>query len=121
MSDQVQRQAAGRFAPGTSGNRAGRPQRGKSLAEVVRRGADARELVAILLSIARDPTEPAATRVAAIGQLCDRGWGKPLAAIDLQVGVAGQAALPAAWAELPREERLRLLDAPPGDEEADGE
>jgi hypothetical protein len=54
------------------------PQRAAraSLAQVVREIADPRELVEMLLAIARvDPDSM--VKIAAIKTLCDRGWGRP--------------------------------------------
>ena len=61
--------------PGQSGNPGGRP---KGVARTVRElcGGDPHELVAILLSIAKDSTARDADRIAASKELLERGWGK---------------------------------------------
>lgn len=91
----------------------GRPPRGLSLAEHVRRAVDPDELIAFLLGIMRSSTAREADRLAAAGMLADRGWGKPLQpqAIDIQMDSRASSVLPAGWAELPRAEREKWIDA----------
>jgi hypothetical protein len=72
-----------RWQPGQSGNPAGRPKRGESLAEIVRRSVDPHELVDTLLSIARSVGAKSSDRIAAVGLIMDRGWGKPLAQVEV--------------------------------------
>ena len=70
---------------GPSLNPAGRPKRGTSLAERVRWIVDPDELVEFLLGVVRDGKAKIESRLVAAGQLLDRGWGKPLSTVDLNV------------------------------------
>lgn len=74
----------GLFKPGTSGNPRGRPPKGESLAEIVRRTVDPHELAQILLSIARNTEAKNSDRIAAVQAIADRGWGRPLSTIDVE-------------------------------------
>lgn len=71
------------WQPGVSGNPAGRKKVGLTLAEVIRNTVDPAECASILMEIARDRCELGSARVAAIGQLYDRGYGKAAQVIEL--------------------------------------
>ena len=74
------------FAKGQSGNPAGRPPAGLSLAEAIRKlaGEDGRVYVEALHQIATHEFTDDRTRIAAIGVLLDRGFGKPPQAVNLE-------------------------------------
>jgi hypothetical protein len=82
------------FPKGISGNPGGRP---KELAEV-QAAARSHTVAAIttLSEICADESAPPAARVAAANALLDRGWGRPLQAIDASVTVTTLADLVAA-------------------------
>ena len=73
------------FLKGTSGNPAGRPPSGRSLAEYIRAlsGEDGRLYADCLHAMATAEDQPARVRIAALAVLLDRGFGKapqPIAA-----------------------------------------
>ena len=74
------------FRKGQSGNPAGRPRTGQSLAEHIRElaGDNGAVYVAILHELAVGRRTNSRTRLTAIGLLLDRGYGKPAQTIDLQ-------------------------------------
>ena len=67
------------FQPGQSGNPAGRPRTGQSLAEYIRKlaGEDGKVYVDKLDAIVQSDKEPVQARLTAIGILLERGFGKP--------------------------------------------
>lgn len=67
---------------GQSGNPGGRPKLITKVRELAQRHTD--EAVETLVKVMRDPISPPAARVAAAGQLLDRGYGKPAQAVTLQ-------------------------------------
>ncbi len=76
----------GRLVAGTpSLNPHGRPKRGQTLAEQWRRETDWPKLRARLEEIALDPKSKGADAVAAIRELADRAWGKPLSTTELRL------------------------------------
>jgi hypothetical protein len=82
------RDANGRLLPGNSGNPMGRNTWAKSHGELRRLAREATEAnVRQLQTIRDDPNQPAAARVAAIGILLDRGYGK--ATQPLEIGKPG--------------------------------
>lgn len=89
-----------RWRKGESGNPRGRPPTGMALAERIRERVDLDELIDIALEIARgkgiqigldengDPMiaiPRPSDRLAAIGFLCDRGYPKPPAMLDVDL------------------------------------
>ncbi len=77
---------SGRFQTGQSGNPRGPRPRGESIAEIFRRCADPHELYEILATIARTGGR-SSDRIAAAQAILDRGWGKPLATLDLRTSL----------------------------------
>lgn len=80
----VVRVEAGRFAVGNPGG-PGRPRRGETRAEQVRRNVDWEKADARLVAILANPKSKDADAIAAYNALNDRGWGKPLASHELTV------------------------------------
>jgi hypothetical protein len=74
------RDERGRFAPGMTGNPAGRPV----VAAEIKKLAREYTLVAMkrLIKIIEDDNHPGQTHVAAISLLWDRGYGKPVQQIE---------------------------------------
>jgi hypothetical protein len=72
------------FKPGQSGNPGGRPAILKEVQELARNCTT--EAVETLREIMRNKKAPAQARVAASSAMLDRGWGKPLQAVDLNHG-----------------------------------
>lgn len=99
-----------RFQPGKSGNPAGRPKSGESLAEAVRQKWPPEKLVERMTELAASDDERVAE--AAVRWLADRGYGKAVELVD--VGVTGMdpasAALLAAVRMTPHERRKALDD-----------
>jgi|SRR6185436_14358754 hypothetical protein len=75
------------FAPGRSGNPAGRPA-DKEIAALARRYTP--DVIRTLVDVCRNARENPSARVAAANALADRGWGKPRQEVDLGGGL-GQA------------------------------
>lgn len=76
------------FKKGQSGNPAGRPPTGKSIAEYIRKlgGEDGKVYVDELHTLATLPHDDPRVRMMAIGLLLERGFGKP----PQDVNVAGE-------------------------------
>jgi hypothetical protein len=68
------------FAKGRSGNPGGRPKALVEVQEAAR--AHTAEAVATLARICSDATAPPAAQVSAATALLDRGWGRPVQAIE---------------------------------------
>lgn len=93
-------------------NPKGRPPRGQSLAERVRRRVDVDELIDGLANIAADPAAKHADRIAAAREILDRGYGKALASIDVHASAElgpSPELVAVRLAELPLERRAALL------------
>lgn len=97
----------GRFLGGSSGNPAGRPRGFRALAAHVRRETnDGAELVDFALAVLRDATLDVRARFA-LCWLSNRGWEKPLVAVDIEV--SSEATPPEAMTPLEREQRIDEL------------
>jgi hypothetical protein len=72
------------FAKGQSGNPGGRPKALGDVQEAAR--AHTASALATLARIAADSTAPPAAQVAAANALLDRGWGRPMRAVEGSVG-----------------------------------
>lgn len=97
------RDAAGRFPKGVSGNPNGRPKRAAALSQAVRETAAPDELATLWWSVAQDPEQKMSDRLEASRLLADRGWGKavdfrsqdeedPLGLTDARERLAGKLA-----------------------------
>lgn len=76
------RDGAGRFQKGQSGNPGGRAR--NAFAETIRSETrDGAELVTLALAIARSPEEDTTDRLRAIGWLADRGFGKAVQQVEV--------------------------------------
>lgn len=74
----------GRFAEGNRGG-PGRPKRGETRAEQVRRNVDWEKADARMVAVMLDPKTKPADSIAAYVALNDRGWGKPMSSHELHV------------------------------------
>src|SRR5215471_7747045 len=79
--DQVARLPGGRWAPGHSPNPGGRPRVIGEIRDLAREHTDI--AVRALVEIAANGRSESA-RVAAANSLLDRGWGRPLAPLEVQ-------------------------------------
>jgi hypothetical protein len=79
----------GQWAPGASGNPSGRPRILKDVIDLAREHTG--EAVENLVMIMRSEKAPAQARVAACNSLLDRGYGKPMQAVDVnsQINLGG--------------------------------
>lgn len=75
------------WVKGQSGNVKGRPPVATALATAVRDKVPPDELVTIALGIAKDSGADARDRLAAVNFLADRGWGRPLQAVELSAAI----------------------------------
>ncbi len=74
------------FLPGQSGNLLGRPRGFAGVAaEIMRQTRNGAELVEWALDVFRDTKRPHAERAAAHAWLADRGLGRPVSVVDLEV------------------------------------
>jgi len=75
-----------RFQKGGSGNPGGRPKGATEMARFIREQTrDGAELVEFALKIWRDPAQNDKSRQWAHEWIADRGFGKPLQAVDMQL------------------------------------
>jgi hypothetical protein len=91
------------FRKGASGNPAGRPRTGESIAEYIRElgGPDGRLYIDRLHALATEHSNPRAM-LAAIGVLLERGFGRPPQTVDIHASVT--TVRPEAIAQLTDEE-----------------
>ncbi len=77
------------FLPGQSANPGGRP---RGLARRVREivGDDGEQIAVFLLEVMHNPRQRTRDRLEAARLIADRGWGKPVVSIDLDVGLEAQ-------------------------------
>jgi hypothetical protein len=68
------------FKPGESGNPGGRPKVLKHVQEAAREHSS--DAIKVLSAIMNNAKAPAAARISAASALLDRGYGKPLQAVD---------------------------------------
>lgn len=80
----VARAEGGRFATGNGGG-PGRPKRGETRAEQVRRNVDWEKADARMLKILLDPKSKDADAIAAYRELNDRGYGRAVSQHELHV------------------------------------
>lgn len=77
------RGVTGRFLPGNNANPAGRPRGLAAMVQAETR--DGGELVTFMLKVLRDKDQKTELRMQAAQWLADRGFGKPVVAIDATV------------------------------------
>lgn len=79
--EQVAREKNGRFKKGVSGNNGGRPKLPEELKEAFK--AAAPDALRVLVGIINDETARHSDRIRAAEVVLDRGYGKPVQAVDL--------------------------------------
>lgn len=73
----------GRFAPGASGNPAGRPKQDLVVSDLAK--AFTETALATLAEIAANPKSPSAARVSAAEALLNRAWGRPSQSVETRI------------------------------------
>ena len=107
MNQQGKKKSPGRpFQKGQSGNPAGRPRKGNTLAEAIRSGVSPEKIYQRVLEILASDDEKAAMQAANF--LADRGWGK--APQTLEVTSEGGVVAGLDASKLSDEELARLQD-----------
>lgn len=86
----IARAERGRFAAGHKGG-PGRPKRGETRAEQVRRNVDWEGADARMVAIIANPKSKDTDAIAAYNALNDRAWGKPLSSHELRVNPGDSA------------------------------
>lgn len=81
MSDDIQREDAGKFKKGVSGNPKGRPKAGLTLQHICKEHAET--AIQILLGIMTDEKAKSGDRIRAAEIILERGYGKPMQAVEL--------------------------------------
>lgn len=100
---------AGSFKPGVSGNPAGRPPKiAGAFAERVREKVSPDLVIDLALKVANDEKLDARERLTALWPLVDRGWTKPPAGLDLNVGGAQSSGED--WSRVPLDVRKAELE-----------
>lgn len=100
---------AGSWSKGQSGNSSGRPRGFAGVsAFVLGETQDGKELAQWMIDIWRDKSRPHVERERAHQWLSDRGLGRPVTTVDLQV-TAGDG-VQRDWSAMPLQERLELLE-----------
>lgn len=93
-------QAVGRFVKGQSGNPNGRPKVVGELRELAR--VQTKLALDTLIDVCRSKKAPSAARVAAAEALLNRGYGKPVQAVEASGPDGGEIVLRFARSELPQ-------------------
>jgi hypothetical protein len=93
------------FRPGQSGNPTGRGRATLEVRDLARTYTE--EAVRTLAAIMRNGRSPTAARVQAAHELLDRGWGRPVQALE-HSGPEGSALLPADLTVLPDAQHAHL-------------
>lgn len=106
-----------------------RPAGALALSTAIRDRVDPVELIAIAMSIARDPEADDKSRLSALSFIAERGWVKPPSLHAKRLDVVNHAAIPFPpnWSELSPAARGAWIDALPplppllgtGDDDAD--
>jgi hypothetical protein len=105
----IARTQGGKFAPGTSANVSGRPKGWAGLAKAIRdQTSDGQALLDYALKVLGSDNEETRDRLAALAWLSDRGWGKPMQAVELSLD-QGQPAASYDWSRMPLAERKEML------------
>ncbi len=112
------RDSNGHFLPGQSGNVSGRPNAAKEIAIIAR--AKCPQMIEALASIVLDTRETAFARIAAAQVILDRGLGKPMQALAVDVSdntqrSAEMAAVLNALGTLSFRKQERIIDAASGE------
>lgn len=79
----VQRDSKGRFLPGQTANRGGRPRRLQEFTELAQQHTP--EAFEAVLDVLRDPEAKTADKLKAADMILDRGLGKPLQANQVEI------------------------------------
>lgn len=85
---QAARDGKGRFAKGVSGNAGGRPKVPEELREAFREACPV--ALKTLVRVVKDPKAKDADRIRAAEAILDRGYGKPVQAVDVDASAVQQ-------------------------------
>jgi hypothetical protein len=97
-------------AGGPSLNPHGRPRRGQSIAEAIRRRVDPDRIAELAEQLA-ESAESETVRLAALSFLADRSEGRPVSTIDMRATLATRTpTLPPNWDRLPEREKRDFLE-----------
>lgn len=93
-----------------SGNGRGRPKRGLSVAEAVREQVSVEELISFAVSVYQNENVAMRERLIAYKELWDRGYGKSLQTLDLNLGKQEQWIEPLGWGQMSSDDKFAFLD-----------